>query len=406
MRRNKLMAVALAGIMAAGALSGCTGSGSTTPTTAAESKKETEAAKTEAADQKTEESSGQASASGDEMSYDDLVAAAKDEGTLVFYGANSYLQDAADRFAKEFGIKVEFTQLGETEMIEKITSECQSGAVSADLVCAQDTYRVMAELVDTGYAMNWSNSRVGELVGNDDCTALIWYYDTKSFMYNDELVGEGWLTNLWRIADPEYKGLFTMKDPSSEGVNFDMLTMLTSDEYAARLADAYKEYFGKDITLTTDNAGWEFIKMMFQNGVLLTTSDTTSATTVGALGQTDTWVGYFSTQRFSTQEDKGIKLSYDLSACNPVGGYAYPVYSIILNNCQHPNTAKLFSEWLLSENGWAAFNDYYGGFSANPANVHATDYSFDEVKKNIVLDDPDYLVNHRADVEDFIETLR
>ena len=57
-------------------------------------------------------------------------------------------------------------------------------------------------------------------------------------------------------------------------------------------------------------------------------------------------------------------------------------------------------------NGWAAFNDYYGGFSANPANVHATDYSFDEVKKNIVLDDPDYLVNHRADVEDFIETLR
>ena len=340
------------------------------------------------------------------MSYDDLVAAAKDEGTLVFYGANSYLQDAADRFAKEFGIKVEFTQLGETEMIEKITSECQSGAVSADLVCAQDTYRVMAELVDTGYAMNWSNSRVGELVGNDDCTALIWYYDTKSFMYNDELVGEGWLTNLWRIADPEYKGLFTMKDPSSEGVNFDMLTMLTSDEYAARLADAYKEYFGKDITLTTDNAGWEFIKMMFQNGVLLTTSATTSATTVGALGQTDTWVGYFSTQRFSTQEDKGIKLSYDLSACNPVGGYAYPVYSIILNNCQHPNTAKLFSEWLLSENGWAAFNDYYGGFSANPANVHATDYSFDEVKKNIVLDDPDYLVNHRADVEDFIETLR
>ena len=71
MRRNKLMAVALAGIMAAGALSGCTGSGSTTPTTAAESKKEkgaakTEAAGSEAAHHKTGESSGQASASGDE----------------------------------------------------------------------------------------------------------------------------------------------------------------------------------------------------------------------------------------------------------------------------------------------------------------------------------------------------
>ena len=412
MRRNNLMAIVLAGIMAAGALSGCGGSGSTATAAGTEGNMGTEAAKEEVkeggAASEPESAGASAASSGQEdgMSYDDLVAAAKEEGGLVFYGANSYLQDAADRFAKEFGIKVEFTQLGETEMIEKITSECQSGAVSADLVCAQDTYRVMAELVDTGYAMKWSNPRVGEIVGNDDCTALIWYYDTKSFMYNDELVGEGWLTNLWRIADPQYKGLFTMKDPSSEGVNFDMLTMLTSDGYASRLADAYKEYFGKDITLTTDNAGWEFIKMMFQNGVLLTTSDTTSATTVGALGQSDTWVGYFSTQRFSTQDDKGIKLSYDLSSCNPVGGYAYPVYSIILDNCQHPNTAKLFSEWLLSENGWAAFNDYYGGFSAYPANVHATDYSFDEVKGNIVLDDPDYLVNHRADVEDFIETLR
>lgn len=400
MKKKELVAMALAGAMAAGLLTGCGGSGSKeAETTASQSQKETEAVTGEA---KESEAPGQE----EEAGYDELVAAAKEEGSLVFYGANSYLQDAADRFAKEFGINVEFTQLGETEMIEKITSECQSGVVSADLVCAQDTYRVMAELVDTGYAMKWTNPRVGEILGNDDCTAMVWYYDTKSFMYNDELVGEGWLKNLWRIADPEYKGLFTMKDPSSEGVNFDMLTMLTSDEYASRLADAYKEYFGKDITLTTDNAGWEFIKMMFQNGVLLTTSDTTSATTVGALGQTDTWVGYFSTQRFGTQEDKGIKLSYDLPNCSPVGGYAYPVYSVILDNCKHPNTAMLFSEWLLSENGWAAFNDYYGGFSANPANVHATDYSFDDVKKNIVLDDSDYLVEHRADVEDFIETLR
>lgn len=146
--------------------------------------------------------------------------------------------------------------------------------------------------------------------------------------------------------------------------------------------------------------------MLFENGVILTTSDSTCATTVGALGQADTWIGYFSTQRYSTQEEKGIQLSYDYAACAPVAGYAYPVYSIVLNGCKHPNAAKLFSEWLLSENGWAAFNDYYGGFSANPNNVHATDYSFDDIKQYIVMDDADYLVERRADMEDFIETLR
>lgn len=402
MMKKKWLALILTAGLAAGTLAGCGDSGNSAAAT--ETKTESEAADT--AESAASEAAESQADQTEEISYDDLVAAAKEEGSLVFYGANSYLQDAADRFAAEFGLNVEFTQLGETEMIEKITSECQAGAVNADLVCAQDTYRVMAELVDTGYAMNWSNSRIGEIVGDDDCTALIWYYDTKSFMYGDELVGEGWLTNLWRITDPQYYGLFTMKDPSSEGVNFDMLTMLTSDAYASRLADAYKEYYGEEIELTTENAGWEFIKMMFENGVLLTTSDSTCATTIGALGMEDTWIGYFSTQRYSTQEDKGIKLGYDMSICSPVGGYAYPVYSIILEGCNHPNAAKLFSEWLLSENGWAAFNDYYGGFSANPANVHATEYSFDEIKDYIVLDDPDYLVEHRADMEDFIESLR
>ncbi|MDO4332673.1 MAG: ABC transporter substrate-binding protein [Eubacteriales bacterium] len=404
MMKKKWLALVLTGVMAVGTIAGCGDSGNGAAVT--ESNAENEAAVAAESEDAGGAESEAAANQEEETSYDDLVAAAKEEGSLVFYGANSYLQDAADRFAEEFGLKVEFTQLGETEMIEKITSECQAGAVNADLVCAQDTYRVMAELVDTGYAMNWSNSRIGEIVGDDDCTSLIWYYDTKSFMYGSELVGEGWLTNLWRITDPEYKGLFTMKDPSSEGVNFDMLTMLTSDEYASKLADAYEAYYGEEITLTTENAGWEFVKMLFENDVLLTTSDSTCATTIGALGMTDTWIGYFSTQRYDTQEDKGIKLSYDLSTCSPVGGYAYPVYSIILNGCNHPNAAKLFTEWLLSENGWAAFEDYYGGFSANPANVHATEYSFDDVKDYIVLDDPDYLVEHRADMEDFIESLR
>lgn len=383
---KKMLAMFLAAVMSLGLLAGCGSSGTPSDEESQAPQENTPAA--------------------EEMSYEELVEAAKAEGTLVFYGANSYLQDAADRFAEEFGLDVQFTQLGETEMIEKVSSECQAGAVNADLVCAQDTYRVQANLLDTGYAMNWSNSRIGEILGDDDCTSMIWYYDTKSFMYNDELVGEGWLTNLWRITDPQYKGLFTFKDPSSEGVNFDMLTMLTSDEYAEKLAEAYKDYYGTEITLTTDNAGWEFIKMLFENDVLLTTSDTTCAETVGATGQSNTWIGYFSTQRYITQEDKGIRLSYDIETCKPFTGYAYPVYAIVLNGCAHPNAAKLFAEWLLSENGWAAFADYFGGFSANPANVYATDYSFDELKPYIVMDDPEYLSATRADVEDFVEALR
>lgn len=396
MKRTRTLSLILAIVMLLGLLSAC--SGNQSQPTAAEV--------TTVADSTAAETTAAETEAPAEMSYDELVELAKKDGKLVFYGANSYLQDAANNFAEEFGIEVEFTQLGETEMIEKISAECKTGAPTADLVCAQDTYRVNTDLIGTGYAMNWTNSRITAITGEEDCTAVVWQHDTKMFMYNPTLVGEDWAYNLWRITDPEYYGLFTFKTPTSEGVNLDMLTMLTSDTYAEKLAEAYKEYYGEDITLTTDNAGWEFVKKLYENGVLLTSSDSTCATTIGDVNLDKTWMGYFSTQRYSTQEAKGIKLAYDYNNATPFAGYTYPVYAVVLNGCQHEYAAKLFAEWLLSENGYKAFETYFGGFSANPANAYATSYSFEDVEPYLVQDDADYLMTARVDMEDFLDALQ
>lgn len=395
MKKMRTLSLLLAVVMLLGALSACSGK-QTEPAAPATTAPETTAAP---------ETAAQAETTG-EMTYEELVELAKKDGKLVFYGANSYLQDAANNFAQEFGIEVSFTQLGETEMIEKISAECKTGAPTADLVCAQDTYRVNSDLISTGYAMNWENSRITAITGEQDCTAVVWQHDTKMFMYNPTLVGEDWDYNLWRITDPEYYGLFTFKTPTSEGVNLDMLTMLTSDTYAQKLAQAYKEYYGEDITLTTDNAGWEFVKKLYENGVLLTSSDSTCATTIGDVNLDKTWMGYFSTQRYSTQEAKGIKLAYDYNHATPFAGYTYPVYAVVLNGCQHEYAAKLFAEWLLSENGYKAFETYFGGFSANPANAYATSYSFEDVKPYLVQDDPDYLMEARVEMEDFLDAMQ
>ena len=396
MKRTRTLSLILAVLMLMGLLSAC--SGNQSQPTAAEV--------TTVADSTAAETTAAETEAPAEMSYDELVELAKKDGKLVFYGANSYLQDAANNFAEEFGIEVEFTQLGETEMIEKISAECKTGAPTADLVCAQDTYRVNTDLIGTGYAMNWTNSRITAITGEEDCTAVVWQHDTKMFMYNPTLVGEDWAYNLWRITDPEYYGLFTFKTPTSEGVNLDMLTMLTSDTYAEKLAEAYKEYYGEDITLTTDNAGWEFVKKLYENGVLLTSSDSTCATTIGDVNLDKTWMGYFSTQRYSTQEAKGIKLAYDYNNATPFAGYTYPVYAVVLNGCQHEYAAKLFAEWLLSENGYKAFETYFGGFSANPANAYATSYSCEDVEPYLVQDDADYLMTARVDMEDFLDALQ
>ncbi len=342
-----------------------------------------------------------------ELSQEELIAAAKAEGTLRVYGVHSYLEKAAAAFQEKYGITVEWTQLGETELMDKVSTECQSKiANSADLIFAQDGARIKAELVSPGYIYNWSSDRLGSLTGNKDMSLSVFEYSAKAFIYNNEKTGNTpYLTNIWMVTDPKYKGLFSMKDPTSEGVNFNFLSMLTSEDNAAKMAEAYQKYYGKEITLTTDNAGYEFIKMMYSNGVVLGTSDTKISEAVGAKGQKNTWLGFFSVQRFATAAEKDLALAMN-TEMSPMVGWYYPIYSIILKDAQHKNAAKLFVEYMLSEEGWSFWSKNVGDYNANTSLPYAGDISFDEWKKVAIGEDMDYVYENRAAVEDFISSIK
>ncbi len=342
-----------------------------------------------------------------ELSQEELITAAKAEGALRVYGVHSYLEKAAAAFQEKYGITVEWTQLGETELMDKVSTECQSKiANSADLIFAQDGARIKAELVSPGYIYNWSSDRLGSLTGNKDMSLSVFEYSAKAFIYNNEKTGNTpYLTNIWMVTDPKYKGLFSMKDPTSEGVNFNFLSMLTSEDNAAKMAEAYQKYYGKEITLTTDNAGYEFIKMMYSNGVVLGTSDTKISEAVGAKGQKNTWLGFFSVQRFATAAEKDLALAMN-TEMSPMVGWYYPIYSIILKDAQHKNAAKLFVEYMLSEEGWSFWSKNVGDYNANTSLPYAGDISFDEWKKVAIGEDMDYVYQNRAAVEDFISSIK
>lgn len=338
-----------------------------------------------------------------ELSQEELIAAASEEGKLVVYGVHSYLEKAAAAFQEKYGIEVEWTQLGETELMDKVSTECQSDvAGGADLIFAQDGARIQAELVNPDYLHHWSSERLGNLTGETDMTLSVFEYSCKGFIYNDELTGDGpYLTNIWMVTDPQYKGLFSMKDPTSEGVNFNFLTMLTKEENAEKMAEAYRDYYGEDISLTTENAGFEFIKMMYENGVVLGTSDTKISEAVGARGQDQTWVGFFSTQRFATADEKDLALAMNTEMAPFVGWY-YPIRAMILEKSEHKNAAKLFVEYMLGEEGWSFWEGNVGDYNANPNLPYAGDMSFEDWKSVSIGEDMQYVYENRAVIEDFI----
>lgn len=396
--KKRFISTLLCTVIIASALAGCggnTGETQNTPTSAEEETGEGNATASTEETQKTDEAA--------ELSQEELIQAAQEEGIIRVYGVHSYIEKAAAAFQEKYGITVEWTQLGETELMDKVSTECQSGITdSADLIFAQDGARIQAELVAPGYIYNWSSERLGALTGNQDMSLSVFEYSTKAFIYNNELTGDDqYLTNIWMVTDPQYKGLFSMKDPTSEGVNFNFLTMLTKEENAAKMAEAYKEYYGKDIELTTDNAGFEFIKLMYDNGVVLGTSDTKISEAVGAKGQESTWIGFFAVQRFATAEEKDLALAMN-TEMKPVVGWYYPIYSIILNQSQHKNAAKLFVEYMLNEEGWSFWEGNVGDFNANTSLPYAGDISFEEWKTMSIGEEMEFVYQNRAKVEDFI----
>jgi iron(III) transport system substrate-binding protein len=125
------------------------------------------------------------------------------------------------------------------------------------------------------------------------------------------------------LTEPQWKGLVQFKDPKVEGVNANFLTMLTSPEWSAKLDQAYQARYGKKLVLTTKNAGYEWIKMFFSNGLVLGNSDTTISENIGIKGQPKTTLGLFVYSKTRYDETKNLAL-LPMTEVVPFSGFMYP----------------------------------------------------------------------------------
>ncbi len=340
------------------------------------------------------------------MTHDELVEAAKAEGPLTVYTYSSRTTTIGDAFTAKYGIKVDVTQLKDTEMIEKVSKEAAANLDAADVVFCQDGSRIYPELIMTGYVKTYIPSNVeGNLLDKEFENPLVFEAMNKVFIYNSEVAPEQKLTNIWQLTEPEYKGALQFKDPFSEAVNMNFFAMVTRDDWAEKIAKAYKDYYGKDIKLTTKNAGYEWIKAIYNNGVVLGKSDTTIAENVGAKGQSKEMVGLFTLNKMRTAAAKNLSLApaYNME---PFSGFMYPAYVFITANAKATNAAKLFIEFAMSEEGWVPFN-VIGDYSpVSYLSKNAEDsLNVMDWKNQLVYEDYQWCAEARADVEEFISSI-
>jgi iron(III) transport system substrate-binding protein len=337
-----------------------------------------------------------------EPSRDELIGLAKKEGTLTIYSNSSRHAKAGEEFQKKYGIKVVSTQLKDTEIIEKISMEAAQKLKGADVVFVQDGGRVYGELLKPGYVTNYVPPSVAGKLAGEDQNPLAFMYLMKAFIFNSEKDARSPLTNIWQLADPEWAGRFQMKAPFQEGVNMNFLTMLTKPEISEKIAAAYKAHHGKDIKLTTKNAGLEWIKAVFNNKLVEGTSDTKISEAIGAPGQARQWIGLFTANKMRMADRKKLDLAIAENAA-PFIGFCYPMYALIPSNAVSANAARLFIEYVLTPEGFGPWANSIGDYSPNPDNpVEAGDKTFAEWRKLLIHEDPQWCFEHRADVEDFL----
>ena len=337
---RKVLTVLCCFFLCAAALSGCSDKGTKEP------EKQPDNAQTP----------GESTEGIDQSTFEELLQKGIENGKKVtVYSTHSVVVSGCEAFKNKYNLDVEFecTQIGDTNQITQVAEEVASGAEGADLIFIQDGARVMSDLVEEGYVYNWYNQEIYDLVGADTEPLLVYDYCNKVFIFNSDNVKEEDLSNIWYVTDEQYKGTVQMKDPYSEGVNMDFLTQITSDDYAAKLEAAYKDYYGTDLVLDSDcpNAGYQWIKMLYNNGLVVGSSDGDIAQAIGAEGQSEQWSALITLNKYKKNLDKGYKLGF-ASNVTPFAGFIYPIYGLLTSNADNPDMAKAFLCWLFTEEGW------------------------------------------------------
>ncbi|MBR1685800.1 MAG: ABC transporter substrate-binding protein [Clostridia bacterium] len=346
-------------------------------------------------------------AAGEALTHDELVEKALAEsGTFVVYGNTSRIATAAEEFAAIYNITTESNNLKDQEIYTKLRSETGNGA--ADMVMIQDGAQ-LTDAIDEGLVINFVPDAVKAILDEaDQQPALVHQYINKLFIYNNLGENVPAIKNVWELTDPSMKGNIIFKNPESEKVNMNFLVMCTKEDWAGKLADAYKAWKGEDIDLGEyKNAGYKWVAEFLDN-VTFGKSDTSIAEEVSqetAAGK----IGLFVLSKLrssSVLTDNLTVAQYDASAngyaVEPFAGFMYPMYTMINTKATRPYTGMLFIEYLMTQEGFQPWGKSIGAYSPNAEiTVNEGDLTIDVWKDTLVMEDADYILNS-FEVEDFI----
>ncbi len=357
---------------------------------------------------------------GQKLSDAELLELAKAEtGDFYAYGNSSRIANAMKNFVAKYGAELGLnesnavgTKMNDADIYTNIAQEATGGSDKvASVVMIQDGAQLVMYRSATDYFLNYIPGALKGVISEADQVPLVHQYINKLFIWNTLGDNVPVITNVWQLTEPALKDRIFFKNPTTEQVNNNFLIMCTSDEWAAKIAQAYKDYYGKDIELGSyKNAGYKWVAEFLANVNFSVSSDTKICNTVASADSAGS-MGLFVLSK-TRDLDESLKANLQVGAftaaqINPFSGFMYPLYVQMTKAANRPYTAMLFINYLMTSEGFApwggAGTSILGAYSTNPAIGAAEgDQGIEFWKDCLVAEDAAYLIQNSTAVSDFI----
>lgn len=360
-------------------------------------------------------------AAAEDMTWDEIFAKAKEEtGDFRAYGNTSRITTAMANFVAKYGQELGLNEnnavgskMNDSEIYTTLASEYAStnNSKGASMVMIQDGAQLVLYREQTKMLINYVPQSMKSKVDAEGQVPLVQQYINKLFIWNNTGDNVPSITNVWQLTEPAMKSKVFFKSPSLEQVNMNFLIMLTSDEWATKLAEAYKAYYGTDIQLGSyKNAGYKWVAEFIANANFAIDSDTTMARELSKTENAGN-IGLFVLSKLrdssvvasNLQVGAFVKENDQYVTINPFAGFMYPMYCQVAANGPRPYTALLFIEYLMTEEGFEPWGSDIGAYSSNSdIGVNDGDETLAFWKNILVFEDPDYIRANKATVVDFV----
>ncbi len=362
------------------------------------------------AEQEAEEAAEQAPA--EQEDWDAIYEAAREEGKVVIYSLSSRIFDVVESFKAEYpGVEVEASDMTGVDQIEKLTREQSAGIYNVDVLFLANYPTLINELLPEGLIVNYVPEVLVDGVESAEVIPeqfreplLVHSLESKVTFYNFETYPESPVDTMWDLTRPEWRGKVQMKDPllTEENMNFLQAIVQHSDA----MAKTYEKEFGEPIELSSgiENAGYEFIKRLSDNDLVLTTSDGDAAEAVGAPNQSDPPLTLsVASSKLRYNDGRGTKLAvaWDMA---PAAGLTKRNFVVMANKAPHPNAAKLLIRWMLGNaEGGAGIEPFVvpGGWPSRSDVPPKADIGLNELSEKTWFNDAEFIYNKGLQVRDF-----